>query len=87
MLFKDSLSRFPVLLHYIATLPFSFIVWVYAFLGVDAFDRQALTLKSVMSFDFRWSVDYRLGHIVFPRLLVFSKLFLYLVLVFGCASY
>jgi len=33
---------------------------VYAFVGVDAFDRQALTLKGVVSLDFRWSVDDRL---------------------------
>ena len=60
MLFKNSLTGSPVLLYYIATFPFNFIVWVYAFLGVDTLDSQTLTFNGVVGLDFRWSVDNRL---------------------------
>ena len=40
---KNSLTGFPVLLYYITTFPFNFIVWVYAFVSVDTLDCQTLT--------------------------------------------
>jgi hypothetical protein len=60
MLFKNSLTGSPVLLYYISTFPFNFIVWVYAFVSVDTLDSQTLAFNGVVGLDFRWSVDNRL---------------------------